>query len=404
MFSVSLLIGAGALLAAHEILVARFRPGGRRAVTLVRVTLLVAALVAAAAFGARFPFQAVLEQVSPDQDDGVEEQEFIGDPILRGVLETQRPERPFPQNGAGEAVRGWQDSILSTMRIKAGFASPPTTVAMRVIETSDLGDVQRTFLEFTSWDGTRIPAFVHRPKGDGKRAGVLVIPGHGRGIRSTAGISAPDYQHAAALELAKRGYVTLTPELRGFGLLAPDGQPVHRAVAHAALASGTFYKAVVGRDLRAALTVLQQWEGVDGQRLGVVGTSLGGELAVFLAALDPRPQVVISHSYGGGTGPETVAAAATDRARQTPHGCHTIPGVNEILHREDWFRLLAPRAVQLVRGVDNSPRPEAVKTFETRVSQAFSALAAGDRFEFVIEPGEHEFFVEPAARFLARWL
>jgi dienelactone hydrolase len=403
MFSVYLLIGAAALLVAHEFLVARWRPGGR-AMTLVRVTVLVAALAAAAAFGARFPFQAALEQVSSDQDDGAEEHEFTGDPILRGVLETQLPGRPFPQNGAGDAVRAWQESITASMRIKAEFATPPGTVALRVIESLDVGDVQRTFLEFTSWDGTRIPAFVHRPKGSGTLPGILVIPGHGRGIRSTAGISPADYQHAAALELAKRGYVTLTPELRGFGLLAPNGQPVHRAVAHAALASGTFYKAVVGRDLSVALTVLQQWDGVDDQRLGVVGTSLGGELAVFLAALDPRPRVVISHSYGGGTGPETVAAAATDRARQTPHGCHTIPGVNEILHREDWFRLLAPRAVQLARGVDNSPSPEAVRTFETRVSQAFAALGAAERFEFVIEPGEHEFFVEPAVRFLARWL
>jgi hypothetical protein len=127
-------------------------------------------------------------------------------------------------------------------------------------------------------------------------------------------------------------------------------------------------------------------------------------LAVFFGALDPRPRVIISHSYGGTVGPELVDAAAADNVRQTPHGCHTIPGVNGILHREDWFRLLAPRAVQIVRGADNSPRAEVIKIFETTVLQAFAPFDAGDRIEVSVHPGEHEFFIEPALRFLARWL
>jgi hypothetical protein len=131
---------------------------------------------------------------------------------------------------------------------------------------------------------------------------------------------------------------------------------------------------------------------------------LGAELAVFLGGLDPRPRVIISHSYGATIGPELVAAAAADNVRQTPHGCHTIPGVNEILHREDWFRLLAPRPVQMVRGTDNSPGSELVTAFEVRVSHAFGALNAADRLEVLILPGEHEFFIDAAARFLERWL
>jgi dienelactone hydrolase len=403
MFPLLLFIAAAALLAVHEFLIARTR-AGRRPTALLRVALLVAALAAAVAFGAQFPFPTHFERFAGDADDGSEEGELSGDPILSGILETQRPERPFPQSGDAEAVRAWQASIAAMIRLKAEFASPPATVATRVIETADLGDIERTFLEFTSWDGTRIPAFVHQPKGGSERAAILVIPGHGRGIRATAGIGPADYQHAAAVELAKRGYVTLTPELRGFGLLAPDRVPIHRAVAHAALASGTFYKAIVGRDLSFALTVLQQWDRVDATRLAVAGTSLGGELAVFLGALDPRPRVVISHSYGGAVGPESVAVSAADNVRQTPHGCHTIPGVNEILHREDWFRLLAPRAVQMVRGADNSPTPALVKRFEASVSQAFAALDGADRLEVLVHPGEHEFFLDAAVRFLDRWL
>jgi hypothetical protein len=45
-----------------------------------------------------------------------------------------------------------------------------------------------------------------------------------------------------------------------------------------------------------------------------------------------------------------------------------------------------------------------MKAFEAHVSQAFGALGAGDRFEVLLQPGEHEFFVEPAVQFLAKWL
>jgi dienelactone hydrolase len=403
MFPILLLVATVVLLGLHELVIARIH--ARRApVTLARVAILIAAMVAAVAFGSQAPLPAMLESIAGNGGDGSEERELTGDSILRGVLDAQRPERPFPGHGDGTAVRMWQESIAAQLRIKAEFTSPPPAVATRVIETADLGDVQRTFLEFTSWDGTRIPAIVHQPKDGAARAGILVIPGHGRGIRATAGISRADYQHAAALELAKRGYVTLTPELRGFGLLTPAGTPVHRAVAHAALASGTFYKSIVARDLSFALTVLQQWDRVDDSRLAVAGTSLGAELAVFFSGLDPRPRVIIAHSYGGTVGRETIVAAATDTVRQTPHGCHTIPGINEILHREDWFRLLAPRAVQMVRGADNNPGPHALEMFEASVSQAFAALAAPDQLEVLVLPGEHEFFIEAAARFLARWL
>ena len=403
MFPVVLLAAVVVLLGVHELVMAKTRTR-RLPVTFARLAILIAAMVAAVAFGSQAPFPVMLERGAGNGDDGSEEGELTGDPLLRGVLDLQRPERPFPEQGDVTAVRTWQESIAAQLRVKAEFTSPPPTVATRVVETAELGDVRRTFLEFTSWDGTRIPAIIHQPKDGVERAAILVIPGHGRGIRATAGIGHVDYQHAAALELAKQGYVTLTPELRGFGLLTPDGIPVHRAVAHAALASGTFYKSIVARDLSFALTVLQQWDRVDGSRLAVAGTSLGGELAVFFGGLDPRPRVIIAHSYGGTVGPETVVAAATDTVRQTPHGCHTIPGVNQILHREDWFRLLAPRAVQMVRGVDNSPDPQALKGFESSVLQAYAALGAGDRLEVLVHPGEHEFFVEAAARFLARWL
>jgi dienelactone hydrolase len=395
------LAGLIGLTIAHEYLAAQGRLS-TRVVSVVRRSVLVALIGFAVAFGTRAQVGERWRSALARSTPAPVAFDPAGDPMLSEALDAQQPERPFPRSGSADDVRAWQAHVVDALHERAGLsATAPTSVSVTVLASEDLGNVRRTLIAFEADDATRIPAYVHEPKSAFSGAAVLVVPGHGDGIRATSGIL-PDYQHSAALALAERGYVTLTPELRGFGLLAPDGTPAHRAVAQAALVAGSFYKAVVAKDLVRALTVLQQWRGVDPSRLAVVGASLGGELAVFLAALDPRARVIVSHSYGGTTGPESTDQTAVDHLRQTPHGCHTIPGVNRLVHREDWFALLAPRAVQVVRGRENVS--QRAPQFQDAMRNAFTRAGASDRFEFRVEPGDHEFFVAPAAEFLSRWL
>lgn len=327
-----------------------------------------------------------------------------GDRFLAGALVAQRPVFPFPEVPSPGEISRWQTRVLDSLRTDVGIGVEmvPPSVPVRVLGSERVGDLTRTMVVFRTWDGAEIPAYVHGPStAGGARPALLVIPGHGAGIVATSGRVA-DYQHATALELARAGYVTLTPELRGFGMLGGSTGPNHRAVALTAIEAGTSYKAVTVKDLGFALSALASWPGVDGNRLGVVGTSLGGELAVLLGAVDSRVRAVLSHSYGGLLGPATVDVEAIDEEEQTPHGCHTVPGSNRILLQEDWARLVAPKPLLVVRGDDNTPQQ--FGAFVLAVRRAYEGRGAVDRFAAVREPGGHEFYLEPSLRFLKQWL
>ena len=399
MIQVILLLVAVSALILHERLTRRPDGVARAA---VRWALLGFVLVTAAVAGPALRLQVAALLNDPAMVPTVPF-DSAGDPLGAKALAAQRPQHPFP-SGAADAVSSWQEHIRAVLRdeqdLELTRGESVLSVPTDVLRTESVGTIRRTLIRYTSWDGTRIPAYVLAPDGVPKGA-VLVVPGHGVGIGATAGL-VEEYQHQAALALARRGYLTLTPELRGFGMLAPDGLPSHRVVAAAALAAGTSYKALVARDLHRALTVLEQWPGADRTRLAVVGTSLGGELAVLLAALDQRVKVTVSNSYGGVAGPVAEDDENNDEADQTPHGCHTMPGINRILLQEDWVRLVAPRPVLIVRGRGNLSSRAAA--YQALVREAYRASGAADRFGFQVEDGAHEFYQEATAQFLERWL
>jgi pimeloyl-ACP methyl ester carboxylesterase len=90
---------------------------------------------------------------------------------------------------------------------------------------------------------------------------------------------------AVARELAERGYVVLAPDYPSFG-----DQSAHD-FDRDGFESGTMLG--IWNHIRC-VDLLSEMEEVDPERIGVIGHSLGGHNALFVAAFDHRLKVVIS--------------------------------------------------------------------------------------------------------------
>ncbi len=127
--------------------------------------------------------------------------------------------------------------------------------------------------------GLVLRGVLHVPDGaTGQRPALVSCHGFGG---SCSGAGHP--QLARALEAA--GYVVLRFDFRGCG--SSEGARGH----------------VIGNeqmdDVQNAITFLQEQDGVDADRIGLIGASMGGTVVIHVAAVDPRVKVVAANGSAG---------------------------------------------------------------------------------------------------------
>lgn len=174
-------------------------------------------------------------------------------------------------------------------QVMGRMPSPVKRVPLNIttIETEQLEAVRREKIRYQTERNDTVSAYLFRPRKGELQSLPAVLCLHQTtdvGKQEPAGISGDPNLHYA-LELAKRGYVTLAPDYPSFGEHAYD-------FARASdFASGSM-KAIW--DNQCAVDVLQSLPEVDADRIGCIGHSLGGHNAIFTAVFDDRLKVVVS--------------------------------------------------------------------------------------------------------------
>jgi len=231
------------------------------------------------------------------------------------------------------------------------------------------------------------------------------------GKSESAGLSA-DANYHYGLELCRRGYVVLCPDLLGFedrrppeyaraAGTAPDGPLYERYLATRLLLEGTSLKAKHTFDLVRGLDLLESLDIVDRERLGVIGHSLGGQEAFWLTWYDARIRAGVA-SCGLGT----LRTLLRDHINHNLALC--LPGLLRIADLEDLAADLAPCPFLLAAGEEDPLWPiDGVRQIVAKAQEAYRRASVPDLFQAILFPGGHTFppaVREEAYRFLDRWL
>lgn len=298
--------------------------------------------------------------------------------VLLGILavrgrDAHAEEPPDPAHDR-PAFSAWQAGMRQQLSRMLGIPDQRVPLEAERRGQFTCGDVVVEKWIFTSEPGSRVPAVFYRPKQVGHRIPCVVLTfGHG-GSKSQV-----SYDYLGQL-LAKLGIACLAAEpigeeerhLRGqLGTRAHDPTPVHQAAWDAG-------RPILGKlvfDTMRGLDFVLARDDVDPERVGVMGKSLGGALAGWMAVLDPRLRTSVVCGW-----------AFTPALEEEGKLCTRIPNqeMRKLLTWGQYLSLAAPHCRLLIANgdadvvIDRDGQGQAWRDTRLAAEEAGRAYAAFD--------------------------
>ncbi|HXW34980.1 MAG TPA: alpha/beta hydrolase family protein [Acidimicrobiales bacterium] len=302
-----------------------------------------------------------------------------------------------------EAVNAWRDRCRKRLTELLGPSPERVGLELETVESVQCDGYKRERIVFDTEDVMSVPAFLLVPdKTKEPGPAVLAAHGHGPGKSLICGLvegetPGGDY----ALQLVRRGYVVLAPDLRCFGERADWNPPDHYGcdtnLVHAVMA-GKNPLAQNLWDLGRCLDVLESHPLVDPQRIGMVGLSYGGTVTLFLSALDERIAASVVSGYFS-------SWAESHKMPWNMCGSQVMSGMLGRIEHLDVASLIAPRPLLVETGTEDDLFPVKVAQDQmTSLRAVYDSLGALDCVEHDVFEGGHAWHGERAYPFLEKWL
>lgn len=317
---------------------------------------------------------------------------------------------------SAEQWRGKEREIAAIWLDYLGEMPERGAVHSRLVSETKLRTHTRRHIRYTTADGDEVTAHLLLPAGYEERGGgdprlpaiIALHPTNKHGKDDIATVEGRENRRYA-LELVERGYVVLAPDTITAGERI-DTEPYHTATFYErhptwTAAGKMLVDHMYGVDLLAGL------DGVDPERIGAIGHSLGAYNAFFLAGVDKRIRAFVSSCgfspFTGDHRPNrwgrrdwfTHIPRLTDdlEAGEVPFEFHEIAA------------LAAPAAGFYWSGQADHifPHWREISEGMAQVAELYKLLQAEERFCYVMGGCGHDFpeYARVAAYwFLDRWL
>ncbi len=249
-----------------------------------------------------------------------------------------------------------------------------------VIKTGDSTSYCIKELEINSTDTRRIRLVLTIPKTARKDLPAIVcIAGHG-GDRYTVYNNHKIYK-SFATELAKKEFITISADV---------GQ-------HEVYESNRTLMGERLYDLMRCVDYLESLPMVDKSRIGCAGLSLGGEMSMWLGAMDQRMKVTVSSGF----------LTYMDQMEQDHCMCWKFDGLRELVDFPDIYSMIAPRFLQCQNGLKEPPTafvPELAKKALAEIEVIYQDFDQKNKVELIIHEGGHEIDLSPLLSFFENHL
>lgn len=308
----------------------------------------------------------------------------------------------------------WQQEFSAKLRGLIGPHTPPKEWKVKVLSTHEFPDHTREELLLESDAAPSLPLYILRPRASAEKRFPIVLCLHGHGEFGHDAVAGVDDTPALKEEIRKmnydygrqlvrQGYFAVVPCFTPFGRRLDASQRNSRTDACAVEFVRLMYlgRTLLGENLRDAMWALDYATtraDARADRVGCVGLSYGGRMAMMVAALDPRvPVAVISGALN--VFQERIQGAGFCC------GAQVIPGLLEIGDTPEIGSLIAPRPTIWEAGrQDTLMVPGWLEKASERIQRAYTAAGEPGNFEVHRFDGGHVWNGETAIPLLAKVL
>ncbi len=309
----------------------------------------------------------------------------------------------------------WRDELKNKIRELLGKFPQPSELKPQLCSTEDCENFIREKYIIQTEEDCWMPLYLLTPKSaKGKLPAILCCHGHGPyGKDPVAGVHFNQSERIANIKahnynygeiMAKRGYITIVPDWRGFGERCgynnspfPGRDKCNVYFIQHLLLGRTLLGANIFDGMRAIDFLLTN-KNVDPERIGCMGLSQGGTMTTYITLLDDRIKAADIICY---------ATTTEHYAINRPNFCGSqlVPGLYQYADVGDVMGAIAPRPLLIESGAnDTCFWLHSALEAHRKTKMAYEASGKPENLWVEVFPGEHSFAANKAFEFFDKFL